>query len=152
MATSVREFAMNYLARREHSRRELEQKLARKEFDESEISAALDRLVEDDLLSDARFAESFVNARKQRGSGPLKIQAELKLRGVNEEIVSQYLDLQDAGWYERAHEVRCKRFGEALPGEYEQRMRQARFLQQRGFNHEQINAALKKERVTRKRD
>lgn len=149
MATSVRESAMNYLARREHSRLELEQKLVRKEFEHAEISAALDRLVEDGLLSDARFAESFVHARRLRGSGPLKIQAELKMRGVSETTVSQYLDAQEPLWYELACRVRCKRFGEALPGGYEQRMRQARFLQQRGFSHEQINAAFRKERVTR---
>ncbi len=148
MATSVREFAMNYLARREHSRLELEQKLARKEFEQAEISAALDRLVDDGLLSDTRFAESFVHARRQRGSGPLKIQAELKMRGVNETIIREYLDPQEPFWYELACQVRGRRFGEALPSEYEQRMRQARFLQQRGFSHEQINAAFKKERVT----
>jgi len=144
MATSVREFAMNYLARREHSRLELEQKLARKEFEQTEIRAALDRLADDGLLSDARFAESFVHARRQRGSGPLKIQAELKMRGVSETTISQYLDPQESLWHELACRVRCKRFGEALPAEYEQRMRQARFLQQRGFSHEQINAALNK--------
>jgi len=148
MATSVRESAMNYLARREHSRLELEQKLARREFEQAEISMALDRLVDDGLLSDARFAESFVHARRQRGNGPLKIQAELKMRGVNETIIRQYLDPQEPRWYELACRVRSKRFGKVLPDEYAQRMRQARFLQQRGFNHEQINRALKKEQVT----
>lgn len=143
MAISIRESAMNYLARREHSRRELEQKLTRKEYSADEISDALDRLVDDGLLSDARFAEAYVNARRQRGSGPIKIQMELKLRGVNDAIIIQYLDQQDPCWDELAHEVRCKRFTEALPDEYQQRMRQARFLQQRGFTHEQINAAFK---------
>ena len=142
---SVRESAMNYLARREHSRRELEQKLLQKEFNAREISAALDQLIEDGLLSDARFAESFVHARQQRGSGPLKIQAELKQRGVDDTIISQYLDAQESCWYEQACRARSKRFGEALPEEYEQRARQARFLQQRGFSHEQINVALKSE-------
>ena len=145
MACSIREAAMNYLARREHSRRELEQKLAQKDFSSAEIKGALDRLIEDGLLSDARFAESYVNARRQRGSGPLKIQAELKMRGVNDEIVARYLEPQDASWRELAEEARRKRFGEVLPDEYAQRMRQARFLQQRGFTHEQINATLKTE-------
>ncbi|HEB57459.1 MAG TPA: regulatory protein RecX [Gammaproteobacteria bacterium] len=145
MATSVRESAMNYLARREHSRRELEQKLAARDFDKNEISDALDRLVADGLLSDARFAESFVNARIQRGKGPVKIQIELKQRGVDDALISQYLNTQEANWYEQARRVRCKRFGEVLPSEYQQRMRQARFLQQRGFTHEQISRALNSE-------
>ncbi|VAX13801.1 Regulatory protein RecX [hydrothermal vent metagenome] len=148
MAKSIRESAMNYLARREHSRLELEQKLAAKDFDKNEISDALARLVADDLLSDVRFAESFVNARIQSGKGPVKIQIELKQRGVDETIISQYLNNRETDWYEQACRVRCKRFGPALPSEYQQRIRQARFLQQRGFTHEQINAAFKKERVT----
>ncbi len=143
MARSLRESAMNYLARREHSRQELEQKLAQKEYSADDISDALDRLVDDGLLSDVRFAEAYVNARRQRGSGPLKIQMELTSRGVSDTIIKQFLDQQAASWYELAQEVRCKRFGEGLPSEYEQRMRQARFLQQRGFTYEQIDAAFK---------
>ncbi len=142
MARSIRESAMNYLARREHSRLELEQKLAARDFDETEIREALDRLIVDGLQSDARFAESFVNARIQRGKGPVKIQSELKQRGVDDALISQYLNGQ-TDWYVQACKVRCKRFGEALPSEYPQRMRQARFLQQRGFTHEQINSVLK---------
>ncbi len=143
MATSIRESAMNYLARREHSRLELEHKLAARDFDKNEIAEALERLITDGLLSDARFAESFVNARIQRGNGPVKIQIELKQRGVDDAIIKQYLNTQETNWYEQACRVRCKRFGETLPSEYEQRIRQARFLQQRGFTHEQINRALK---------
>ncbi len=142
MATSIRESAMNYLARREHSRLELEHKLLAKDFDKNEISEALDRLITDGLLSDARFAESFVNARIQRGKGPVKIQIELKQRGVDDAIISQYLNTSEVDWCEQACRVRCKRFGEDLPSEYQQRMRQMRFLQQRGFTHEQINMAL----------
>lgn len=143
MAISIRESAMNYLARREHSRLELEHKLAARDFDKNEIAEALDRLITDGLLSDARFAESFVNARIQRGNGPVKIQIELKQRGVDEAIIKQYLNTPEANWYKQACRARCKRFGEALPGEYDQRIRQARFLQQRGFTHEQINRVLK---------
>ncbi len=145
MAASIRESAMNYLARREHSRLELAHKLALKDFAKTEVSEALDRLVADGLLSDARFAESFVNARIQRGKGPVKIQLELKQRGVDDAIISQYLNTSEIDWYEQACRVRCKRFGEALPSEYQQRMRQMRFLQQRGFTHEQISRALNPE-------
>ncbi|VAX08853.1 Regulatory protein RecX [hydrothermal vent metagenome] len=144
MARSIREVAMNYLARREHSRWELEQKLAAKEYDADGIKLALDRLLDDGLLSDLRFAEAYTHARKQRGNGPLKIQSELKLRGVSDDIISRYLDCGAPIWHEVVKEVRCKRFGAGVPAEYEQRMRQARFLQQRGFTHEQISAAFKK--------
>lgn len=145
MAATLRETAMNYLARREHSRRELEQKLAQKGYEAEDIRADLDRLVEDGLLSDARFAEAFVHARRQRGHGPLKIQAELKQRGVDDGLIQHCLEMPDDDWYELAREARGKRFGAALPESHEQRLRQSRFLQQRGFTHAQIRAAMKAE-------
>jgi regulatory protein len=39
--------------------------------------------------------------------------------------------------------ARRKRFGAELPGDMQERARQARFLQQRGFSMEDIRKALK---------
>jgi regulatory protein len=71
--TSVRNKAMDLLARREHSEHELRQKLKLREFDSDEITAAIDSLQRDNLLSDERFTESYVSQRFNAGFGPLKI-------------------------------------------------------------------------------
>ena len=73
---------MDYLARREHSEQELIRKLNSRGFDEELVEIAVAELMADGLLSDARFAEAFVNSRFQRGSGPQKIRAELRERGI----------------------------------------------------------------------
>ncbi len=131
---------MDCLARREHSVLELRRKLAARDFDSAEIDTTLAELQADGLLSDARFAEAFVRGRIRRGQGPLKICLELASRGVAGELATEVLAGED--WAALAKAARRKRFGQNPPREYRERARQARFLQQRGFAMEHIQAAL----------
>jgi regulatory protein len=141
----LRKTAMDYLARREHSEQELTRKLTARGFDAALIETAVAELVADGLLSDARFAEAFVNSRFQRGSGPQKIRVELRERGVAAELISLSIEVFDEQWRERVREVREKKFGTDMPGDFRERSRQMRFLQQRGFTSEQISGAFKDE-------
>ena len=142
MNKPVREKAMDFLANREHSQTELMRKLQSKGYDNNEIELALVQLKADRLLDDERFVESFVNSRINKGQGPVKIRVELKQRGINDDIIRSCIDGLGFNWVHLASEVRGKRFGEGLPGDYKERMRQARFLQQRGFSQEHIQVAL----------
>ncbi len=100
-------------------------------------------MLADGLLSDARFTESFVHARIQRGSGPQKIRAELRARGIDDDLISTCLEAHDDEWRALIDRVRRKRFGTALPADFGERSRQMRFLQQRGFTTEQISAVFR---------
>jgi regulatory protein len=100
-------------------------------------------LVAERLLDNARFAESFVHSRYQRGQGPLKIKAGLHERGIDAGLVDRALDDSDPQWRELAARVRSKRFGPVLPADFRERSRQMRFLQQRGFSAEQIAAVFR---------
>ncbi len=142
MSLSARETAMNLLAVREHSTQELRNKLLARGFADEEIASALQTLSLDGLLSDERFVESFIHFRMQRGSGPVKIRAELRQRGVRDALIRDYLDERDAVWMEQAEKVRRKKFGPQIPADYRERARQARFLQYRGFTSEQTRRAL----------
>lgn len=99
-------------------------------------------LAQQNLQSDERFTEDFIHSRINRGQGPIRIQAELRERGSSDELINEFLDFSDAIWSEQVDEVRRKRFGHALPEEYQTRAKQARFLQNRGFTSEQIRRAL----------
>jgi regulatory protein len=134
---------MNLLARREHSTLELRDKLLARGFENDEIMSALQTLSREGLLSDERFTESFIHSRVERGSGPVKIRAELRQRGVTDEVIANWLDERDRAWLERAEAVRCKKFGSALPVDYKEKARQARFLQYRGFSAEQTRHVLR---------
>jgi len=133
---------MDYLARREHSEQELARKLSARGFAGEIVAETLAALVADRLLSNARFVEAFVNSRIQRGSGPQKIRAELRERGISDDLIDTSLDAYAGNWRELARQVREKRFGSSQPGDYRERSRQMRFLQQRGFSAGQIKGVF----------
>lgn len=135
---SVRLAAMNFLARREHSADELRQKLARRFDDQSLIEVVLQRLAEENLQSDLRFAEAFVAMRYRQGKGPLRINHELSQKGVSGGLIDRFLDASDERWTQLAREVRERRFGSEPPREPKDKARQMRFLQYRGFSGDQI--------------
>ena len=134
---------MDYLARREHSELELVRKLIGRGFDPVLVAAALADLVAEQLVSNSRFVEAFVHSRFQRGSGPQKIHAELRGRGIDDGMISDCIDTYGEQWLELVREVREKKFGTALPADFRDRSRQMRFLQQRGFSSEQIAAVFR---------
>jgi len=133
---------MDFLARREHSELELARKLTTRGYAADVVEATLAALVADRLLSNTRFAEAFVHARIQRGSGPQKIRAELRERGIADELIDDSLEAHADSWRELARDVREKRFGRGQPRDFRERSRQMRFLQQRGFSAEQIRGAF----------
>ncbi len=139
----VRAKALALLARREHSAQELKAKLLDRGYESTAVEAVLSSLEAQKLLSDARFVQEFVAARVRRGSGPLKIREELRGRGVSGELVEEALGRLAGGWSEGAAAARQKRFGKALPKDMQERARQARFLQQRGYSMQDIRKALK---------
>lgn len=140
---TIRVAAMDYLSRREHATHELFQKLlAKEEYDADEISEALALLADQGLLSDERFTEAFINQRLNRGYGPLKIRSELRQKGVSDAMIERFLDERDAQWQESALAVRIKKFGSEKPSDLKETARQTRFLQSRGFSHEQTRYAM----------
>jgi regulatory protein len=106
------------------------------------VEEVLARLAAEGLLSDARFAETYVCSRVQRGCGPLRIRDELRARGVDQALIDDRLHAFDDRWREQIERVRSKRFGPAMPVDFRERARQMRFLQQRGFTPEQIHDLL----------
>lgn len=139
---TIREAAMDYLSRREHATQELFQKLQLKEYDAEEISAALERLTAQGLLSDERFTEAFINQRINRGNGPLKIRAELRQKGVSDAMIGTFLNERDVIWQESALAVRIKKYGTECPSDLKEAARQTRFLQSRGFSSEHTRYAM----------
>jgi regulatory protein len=142
---TVRRAAMNLLARREQSFHELLQKLTQKypELDTSDvIFSALERLRDENLQSDERFVEAYVRYRRTRGVGPLKIEMELRQKGVNDNLVSAAVHADDIDWAGQCREVLEKKFIPAELSDQKLRLKCYRFLSQRGFEGEQIKAAM----------
>lgn len=141
-AQSITARAVNLLSRREHSQLELRTKLRKAEFELNEINDTIEKLAKADIQSDDRFAENYLRYRSQRGFGSVKIRLELQERGVGSHIINAALDQAEIDWFELVVTVRHKRFGEQVPEDLKDRAKQQRFLQYRGFTHEQINESL----------
>jgi regulatory protein len=141
---SLQSTALRLLSMREHSRDELRRKLRSKSEDceEGALDAVLDRLAENGLQSDARFAESYVRSKASR-MGQSRLRRELLERGVSTEIVAGALEeaLPDDE-LTRARAVWARKFG-APPQDRNEWARQARFLQTRGFAVDVIRKLLK---------
>ena len=137
-AKDIRRSAMNLLTRREHGFDELVRKLSRY-YSADEVIPQIERLRREGLQNDGRFVESYINARKQKGYGPVRLKMELQQRGVSGVLLEEYLFEDDDGWYFIAADIRRRKFGVNLPSDYKQRMKQMRYLMQRGFNNCQIN-------------
>jgi regulatory protein len=127
----LRERALGYLARREHSRFELARKLAQAGFDDTDVGALLDDLEARNWLSDLRFAESWVADHRAK-TGSVKLAFDLRQRGVSDCVIQAVLGENRDSELGRAREVWQKKFGSA-PADAGERARQMRFLQGRGF-------------------
>jgi regulatory protein len=145
-ALSVKGRALRYLAQREHSRLELERKLARFVEDapeapaQQQIARALDDLEAHGFLSETRVAESVLQGQGAR-FGARRLKQTLLAKGLGAELVASTL-LQARGTeFERAAEVWRRRFGEPA-ADAAGRARQMRFLAGRGFDGDVIRRVV----------
>ncbi len=144
LSSVIRNKAMDLLARREHSRRELERKLSQRFPDEETlIDSVLTRLADENLQSDFRYAEAFLAARSGRGQGPQRIRAELRQCGVAEAQIDQVMLQSEIDWLALAKQVVARKYGGKPCNDYGEKARRSRFLQYRGFDSDVINAILK---------
>jgi len=145
-AVAIRRAAMNLLARREYSFHELMDKLAEKfpgQDEQQLLLPVLERLREEKLQSDERFAEAYVRYRSNRGFGPLKIAAELYPRRIDSELQQRVLYRDGPDWEQLCSRALHDKFRLSRKPAPAERMRWQRFLLQRGFSHEQIKAVLR---------
>ena len=142
---SLKGRALRLLAMREHTRSELEKKLARHEPDPDELRQALDELEAKGFICEQRVLESVLHSRAAR-LGTRRVRQELQAKGVSEqglaEAVARLRDTELA----RAREVWRKKFGQ-LATEPKERARQARFLLARGFAGEVVRRVTQCEDV-----
>jgi regulatory protein len=138
----ARSAALRLLARREHSRLELDLKLRQRKFEAPIIQAVLDEYEANDWLSDERFADVFARQRHELGYGPMKIIAELQQRGI-QRPPGWFSAMTDQQWIESATRIRDRRFGLSdIRDDWDEKGRQGRFLARRGFASDHIEAAL----------
>jgi regulatory protein len=137
---TLRERALRLLARREHSRAELARKLHADLRPDDDLEAVLDELTGRRLLSDERYAESRAHALSRK-FGAARIANELRAKGLDKALAEHASNAARLTEVERAREVWRRKFRIA-PRTSEERAKQMRFLQSRGFSFDAIRAAI----------
>ena len=140
---SLKGRALRLLSQREHSRAELERKLAPHEEVPGELAKALDDLQARDFINDGRAVDSVVNRRSGK-LGSALIQQELAQKGLSGEAVAEVLEVLKETELARAQAVWRKKF-DAPPQDPQERAKQMRFLLTRGFNAEVVRRVVKGE-------
>ena len=96
-----------------------------------DIKNLLDELVEKSWQSDIRFTEQFIFSKKNK-YGLRKVAHELKLRGVDDRLISEGLSSVKSEEFLLAKKIWSKKYNH-LPESIEEKTKQIRFLQSRGI-------------------
>jgi regulatory protein len=132
-ATELRARALRLLARREHSRQELERKLAPHAESSEAVQGLVARLKERNQLSEERFAEERARVLSRK-YGAARIRQDLKAKGVDAATIDR---ISSDGELERARAILARKYRNPAATR-EERAKRMRFLQSRGFSSEII--------------
>ncbi len=134
----ISEICIRLLTRREHSQKELQDKLALRGFGRSQTQSVIDKLAQQNWQSDQRFAESYARHRIKNGFGPIKIKYDIQQLGIENIDLDTVLHDLANDWFEILEQVYRKKYTEKSSLTYAERIKRSRFLLQRGFSGEMI--------------
>ena len=132
---------MNILARREHTNKEIYEKLKNRVEDLNLLREEITKLMDEGLIDNKRFAEQYIYSRSTKGFGPLRIEQELNKRGVDQKISQELLNSKD--WSNFAKLALQKKKGSNILVDGKHILKIKRFLNYRGFNNFHIEEAFR---------
>ncbi len=128
--------AIKLLTIREHSKLELINKLVSKDYQKEQILVVIAELQKQNLQNDNRFSEVLIRSRFNQGKGSLFIKQQLKQHNIDNYNLDNY------DFCQLAFDVRVKKYGNKAVINYQEKAKQMRFLQSRGFSFDEINFAI----------
>ena len=140
-AKSLRIKIMNFLARREHTNKEIYEKLKNRVEDLNLLREEITKLMDEGLIDNKRFAEQYIYSRSTKGFGPLRIEQELNKRGVDQKISQELLNSKD--WSNFAKLALQKKKGSNILVDGKDILKIKSFLNYRGFNNFHIEEAFR---------
>lgn len=123
---------------REHSRRELLDKLALRGYSRTDIEPIIAEFAEQGWQDNQRFAECYARQRMIKGYGPVRIRYELQQRGIAEFDLEQLAEDNVGGWINSLLQIYENKFDQQPKLSRAEWLKRSRFLQQRGFSHDMI--------------
>lgn len=143
VSKQIKNDCLRLLTRRDHSRKEIQDKLAVKGYNRSQVSAIIDDLARQSWQDDTRYAEIYARMRSHKGFGPLRIAYELKQHGIEAHTVDKVLRATSDNWSNLMEQVYNKKYPESVAMDNNERAKRIRFLLQRGFSSAMITTLFK---------
>jgi len=138
----LRSYAFALLTRRDYSKAELIEKLARYAQNLQEVNQLVEELSEHNYQSDQRVAEQMLASQIRKGKGPKRIKQALKTKQLESDLIAE--ELHEIDWAEQAYQLKVKKFGEDVEKDPKLKAKQIRFLQYRGFDLDVIMKAIQR--------
>ena len=132
--------ALRFLTRREYSYYELKSKLLER-FTIDAAQQALDKCIQENWQSDARYAQMLVRHCSFSKYGILKLQVLCKQKHVDFDLCKTECD--EINWEDLALSALQKKYGENYTLDYNEKRKALNFLYRRGFLPAQCIQALK---------
>lgn len=123
---------------REHSQRELLDKLALRGYSRADVEPIIAEFAEQGWQDNQRFAECYARQRMIKGYGPVRIRYELQQRGIAELDIEQLAEDNVGGWLNSLLQIYENKFDQQPKLSRAEWLKRSRFLQQRGFSHDMI--------------
>lgn len=138
----IEQTCLRLLAMREHSQRELIDKLALKGYKANEVLPIIIDMAEKGWQDNQRFAECYARQRMQKGYGPLKIQYELQQRGIEALELNHWAEENLGGWFNGLIGIYQHKYDDQTQLTQAEWFKRSRFLQQRGYSGAMIKQLL----------
>ncbi|MGZ5050837.1 MAG: regulatory protein RecX [Methylobacter sp.] len=135
----IKDVCLRLLARREHSRKELLDKLALRGFDRDEAVLVIDELAQQGWQDDARYAENYARFRIHKGYGPIRIGYELRQNGIAVFDLDAIVQQEAGGWMALLEQVYRKKYSGGAELTRSEWAKRSRFLLHRGFSGAMIS-------------
>lgn len=144
-ANEIKTLCLRWLAAREYSKKELQQKLAAKGIQSALVDEVINELAESGYQNDSRFAESFARSRILKGYGPVRIEYELQQKGIDcaEVNLEAIVETESGGWMALLEDIYYRKFDHNDNIDLNEWAKRSRFLYQRGFTGTMISDLLK---------
>ncbi|MGZ4993035.1 MAG: regulatory protein RecX [Methylobacter sp.] len=139
-AAEIKEVCLRLLARREHSQKELLDKLVLRGFVRDKVQSVIDELAEQGWQNDLRYAESYARFRIQKGYGPIRVGYELKQNGITAFDLESIAQEEAGSWMALLEQVYGKKYSQDAVLERSEWVKRSRFLLHRGFSGAMISA------------
>jgi len=138
----ARASALASLSMREHSIKELTDKLSRKDYQQDSIDIVIKECLGHNYLNDQRFAEIYWRSRARKGFGPNKISMELKQKGISASLIESSSHQGELNFDEVIKRIYLKKFKGLGITDFKDKAKRQNYLYQRGFDAELIRVVV----------